>query len=117
MESENKNLLLNIEDIEVIKSRNTRIRKCTPYDDKKSFDDMVLDAHIISKGCNVPYHRGLKNFPKCHKKEDVKSLLLSLLALCVGVLALCLVHLFSESVSLQGADLRGVCLSLSQSLL
>ena len=75
MESEDKNLLLNIEDIEVIKSRNTRIRKCTPYDDKKSFDDMVLDAHIISKGCNVPYLRGLKNFPKCHKKEDVKSLL------------------------------------------
>ena len=75
MESENKNLLLNIEDIEVIKSRNTRIRKCTPYDDRKSFDDMVLYAHTISKGCNVPYLRGFKNFPKCHKKEDVKSLL------------------------------------------
>ena len=73
-EGENKNILLNIEDIEVIKSRNTRIRKCTPYDDKKSFDDMVLDAHIISKGCNVPYLRGIKNFSKCHKKENVKSL-------------------------------------------
>ena len=35
---------------------------------------MVLDAHIISKGCNVPYLRGIKDFPKCHKKEDVKSL-------------------------------------------
>ena len=64
---------IDIENIEIIKSRNSRNRKCTPYDKNKSFDDMVLDAHITNKGCNVPYLKQLSGFPNCNTEERLKD--------------------------------------------
>ena len=71
--NKDRNLILNVEDIEIMKSRNSRNRKCTPYNDDKSFDDMVLEAHIDRTGCNVPYLRSVKDFAKCSTKERVKK--------------------------------------------
>ena len=69
------NVKIDIKNIEIIKSRNSRNRRCTPYDDNKSFDDMVMDAHITSNGCNVPYLKQLGGFPDCDTKERVKNAL------------------------------------------
>ena len=62
-----------INDIEIIKSRNSRNRKCTPYDDKRSFDDMVREKHIVSNNCRAPYFRPFQNFSKCSTKKTLKS--------------------------------------------
>ena len=70
--SYDRHLFINIEDIEVIKSRNSQNRNCTPYNQRHSFDDMVREAHIAFQGCRPPYLRPFKNFSSC-KREKMKA--------------------------------------------
>ena len=71
--SVNQNFVLRIKDIEVIKSRNSRNRKCTSYDDRKSFDDMVKEKHIMTHKCRAPYLKPFQDFPKCSTKESLRE--------------------------------------------
>ena len=60
-------------DIEIIKSRNSRNRKCTPYDPSKPFDDIVREKHIKSNKCRPPYLTPLQGFPKCSTAESLNT--------------------------------------------
>ena len=68
-----KSLEVMIEDVEILKSRNSRNRKCTPYDEQLSFDDMVRTKHMIQNGCTLPYVSTSRNFPKCNTQEKIKK--------------------------------------------
>ena len=68
-----KALEVTIEDVEILRSRNSKNRRCTTYDDKVSFDDMVRSQHVIKNGCILPYFRPLKHFSKCETRESIKS--------------------------------------------
>ena len=68
-----KSLEVIIDDIEILKSRNTRKRKCTPYSDKLSFDDMVKEKYLDTTRCTVPYFRPFKEFPTCNTSERIKE--------------------------------------------
>ena len=61
------------EDVEILRSRNSKKRRCTIYNDKYSFDDMVREKHILENGCILPYFRPFKNFPKCETREKIES--------------------------------------------
>ena len=73
MESSSKSLEVTIEDIEILQSRNSKHRRCTAYDDKVAFDDMVREEHIIKHGCTLPYFKSYANFPKCDTAEKIKN--------------------------------------------
>ena len=64
---------LEINDIEVIKSRNSRNRKCTPYDEMRNFDDMVREKHIQTNKCRPPYLRTFQNVSTCSTKESLRA--------------------------------------------
>ena len=68
-----KSLEILIEDVEILKSRNSKHRRCTVYDDKKYFDDLVKEMHIIQNECILPYFKSFKNFPKCNTSEKIRS--------------------------------------------
>ena len=73
IESSSKSLEVQIDDIEILESRSSRRRRCTVYDDKVSFDDMVREEHIIKNGCTLPYFKSHANFPKCDTGEKIKN--------------------------------------------
>ena len=64
-----------IEDIEIMRGRNSRKRSCTPYSDIVSFDDMVQKKHTISKGCTAPYLQRHEGTTRCSTKETIKHAL------------------------------------------
>ena len=64
---------IKIEDVEILRSRDSRNRICTEYDDKFSFDDMVKEKHILTTGCTLPYFHALKKFPKCETRKKIKQ--------------------------------------------
>ena len=68
-----KSLEVIIDDIEILKSRNTRKRKCTPYVEKPSFDDMVKEKYLDATGCTVPYFGPFEGFPTCDTTEKMKE--------------------------------------------
>ena len=71
--SENQNFFLRIKDIEIIQSRNSRKRKCTDYENKKQFDNMVREKHIMTNKCRAPYFKPFQDFPKCSTKESLRK--------------------------------------------
>ena len=62
-----------IHDIEIIKGRNSRNRECTPYDNTKSFDDIVREKHIRDNNCRPQYLSPFQDFPKCSTKESISA--------------------------------------------
>ena len=71
--SDNQSPATYIDDVEILKSRNTQKRKCTTYDEKVSFDAMVKDKHIIEEQCILPYFSPYQNLPKCDTKEKIRK--------------------------------------------
>ena len=67
-----KSLEIKIEDVEILRSRDSRNRRCTTYNDKFSFDDMVKEKHILTAGCTLPYFGAFKNFPTCDTRKKIK---------------------------------------------
>ena len=67
-----KSLAIKIEDVEILKSRDSRKRRCTPYDDKFSFDEMVKEQHILTTGCTLPYFESSQKFPRCDRRNKIK---------------------------------------------
>ena len=61
-----------IEEMELLKSRNSHRRTCTPQNNMVSYDDMVAREHIIRKGCTPPYLKPSKNAPPCNTREEIK---------------------------------------------
>ena len=68
-----QSMVLSINDIEVIKSRNSRNRRCTPYDKMRKFDDMVREKHIQASKCRAPYLRPFQDFLTCNTRESLKT--------------------------------------------
>ena len=68
-----KSLEVKIEDVEILRSRDSRNRRCTAYNDKVSFDDMVKEKHILTTGCTLPYFEALKEFPKCDTRKKIEQ--------------------------------------------
>ena len=66
-----ESFLVEINDIEVIKSRNSRNRRCTLYDEMRTFDDMVREKHIQTIECRPPYLRAFQNFSTCSPEESL----------------------------------------------
>ena len=64
---------IKIEDVEILRSRDSRNKRCTAYNDKLSFDEMVKEKHILTTGCSLPYFGAFKNFPKCDTREKIKQ--------------------------------------------
>ena len=72
-EKKPESFFLGINDIEVLKSRNSRNRKCTPYDETRNFDDMVREKHIQTNKCRPPYLRTFQNVSTCSTKESLRA--------------------------------------------
>ena len=62
-----------LNDLEIIKGRNSRKRSCTPYNDIVSFDDMVKEKHVRSIGCAPPYFQSVLGVTKCSTKDKIKQ--------------------------------------------
>ena len=62
-----------IEEIELLKSRNSHSRICTPQNGLVSYDDMVSQKHIIRNGCTPPYFKLSRNVPPCNTREEIKK--------------------------------------------
>ena len=73
MDVSTKSLVIKIEDVEILRSRDSRNKRCTAYNDKLSFDEMVKEKHILTTGCSLPYFGAFKNFPKCDTREKIKQ--------------------------------------------
>ena len=73
IKNDNKSTALWVNDIEILKSRNSRNRKCTAIGDIGSFDGMVLDKHIGINGCRAPYMKAFNGYPICITKEKIKE--------------------------------------------
>ena len=68
-----KSFEVTIEDVEMLRSRNSKNRRCTIYHDKPSFDDMVKDTHTMKSGCVLPYFRPVEHFTSCETSEKIKA--------------------------------------------
>ena len=68
-----KSLEIKIEDVEILRSRDSRNSRCIAYNDKFSFDEMVKEKHILTTGCTLPYFAAFKNFPKCNTRKRIKQ--------------------------------------------
>ena len=73
----NLSSIVYVDDIEILKSRNSRNRKCTVVGDKKSFDDMILEKHIATKGCTAPYMKPDIGYPRCGTQDEIRSCIYS----------------------------------------
>ena len=71
--SNNQSLFIVIDDVEIIRSRNSRTRKCATYDSAFTFDNMVREKHITEEGCILPYFSSFKDFPRCNTSEKIKE--------------------------------------------
>ena len=61
-----------ITDIEFLKRRKNRNHDCLL--DGDSFDDQVLEKHIITQGCKAPYHQlSTDSFPLCKNNTQLKD--------------------------------------------
>ena len=66
---DNTMVYISFEDMEILKGRVSRNRKCTPNSDNVAFDDMVLQKHVATKGCWLPYMQPSSKYPLCDTKE------------------------------------------------
>ena len=60
-----------IEQIEILKRRNSRNRKCQEEID--TYDNKIIDMLLQRKGCRVPYLNGHRHYPKCITKKSIKD--------------------------------------------
>ena len=73
IKQDNNSLIVWVNDIEILKSRNSRNRQCTAIEDTDSFDDMVLEKHIGINGCRAPYLKPVTGYPLCDTPEKIKK--------------------------------------------
>lgn len=73
IEGNSESLMVVFSDIEIIKSRNSKNRICTPDNDVKSFDAMVLEEHVKKFGCAAPYLKSLNTGPVCRGQNAIKD--------------------------------------------
>ena len=66
---------ITISDLELLKSRNSRNRQCTEYDDETYFDDMVRERHLLNIGCRAPYLKSNEYYPPCNSTTAIKNVL------------------------------------------
>ena len=64
---------VDIQDVEILKGRNSRTRTCMPYSDTTSFDDMIKEMHVKSTGCTAPYLQPMLGVPRCSTKGSIKQ--------------------------------------------
>ena len=65
------NGLLSFKDLEILKRRNSRQRKCLKVENE--YDSLVIDQLLFERGCRVPYLRENKDFPKCDNKKKIRD--------------------------------------------
>ena len=59
----------NFKNIEILKQRKTRNRKCSK--DVENYDDTVVDEVLHKTGCRPPYIQSHKFYPQCEVQEDI----------------------------------------------
>ena len=64
-------LKISVDEIEILKRRSSRMKQC--IDGPTSYDQRVIDHHIISSGCRVPYLTGGKSAPICNSTSQLKD--------------------------------------------
>ena len=62
-----------IKDIEILRSSNSRRRKCTPFENMATYDDMVKSAHIKYHDCIPPYFQLIGEFPRCSGTYNIRN--------------------------------------------
>ena len=67
------NMGIVISDLQLLKSRNSRNRRCTEYDDEISFDDMIRKRQFLNIGCAAPYLKSNENYPPCNSTTAIKD--------------------------------------------
>ena len=60
-----------IQDIEVLKRRNSRKKKCSK--DIDNYDNMLVDKWLSREKCRPPYLKSHKSYPKCNSKKKIKQ--------------------------------------------
>ena len=67
----NENRLFLIQEIELLRRRSNRKRKC--FDDNVSYDTRILEKHVSSRGCRPPYLNIKSSFPFCQTMKKMKE--------------------------------------------
>ena len=60
-----------IEDLEILKQRNSRNRKCSKHID--NYDNTVIDEILAKQRCRPPYLTTHNSYPECNNKKKVKN--------------------------------------------
>ena len=60
-----------IEDLEILKQRNSRNRKCSKHID--NYDNTVIDEILAKQRCRPPYLTTHNSYPQCNNKKKVKG--------------------------------------------
>ena len=60
-----------IEQIEILRRRNSRKRNCLEEIDK--YDSKIIDVLLQRKKCRVPYLNGHRDYPKCITQKTIKD--------------------------------------------
>ena len=62
---------ISIVDVEILKQRNSRNRKCSK--DVGNYDDTIIDKILHKTGCHPPYLHSHKTYPQCKIQKDIKE--------------------------------------------
>ena len=62
-----------MEDVELLRSRNSQQRACTRHHSRLSYDTMILQEHMIQNGCIPPYLKQHEEFPTCKTQKELKD--------------------------------------------
>ena len=62
-----------VEDVELLRSRNSQWRICTRHNNMQSYDTMVFQEHMKQKGCVPPYLEQHHGFPICKSQKELKD--------------------------------------------
>ena len=62
-----------MEDVELLRSRNSQQRACTRHNNRLCYDTMILQEHMIQNGCIPPYLKQHEEFPTCKTQKELKD--------------------------------------------
>ena len=66
-----KDITIKIEELEVIKRRNTRNKRCA--DNSNAYDKMLLKKHILAHGCRAPSINLFDSYPICNSTKKISE--------------------------------------------
>ena len=69
---------LTLEELEVLKQRNSRHRKCS--EDIDIYDKNIVDELLQKTGCRPPYLQSHQSYQKCKTKKDIREGKIDILA-------------------------------------